>query len=211
MLAFPARPLYGSYRRVEGGAEVATEEWKLFPSGDNIVVRSRILSQGVLEDLRLTLDRSWGYLALVMIRQEPEGKGATYEGRAWETRWRATVTATEGHQTAAQFPWGPAVELDYRSPLFNGITIRRLGLGVGEGKEIEVVFMQSETFEPCQLRQRYTRREDNHIDIKAGHFPCQVYTYQSLASGYTGTIWSDPLGNVLKFDDWYELTTFGRE
>lgn len=205
------RPLYGRYHLTEGGRVVAREDWKLFPQGDALILRSRIQAGDSLEDLRLTLDASWAYRSLVLIRQVPKGTGVTYDGEVGGGVWRVELTTTDGKYSQAEFPWSPAVELDYRSPMFNGVTVRRLGLAVGEGRDIDVIFMEPETFEPRRVRQRYTRLEDDHLTVKAGHFPCHVYRYEGLTSGYSGTIWTDPLGTVLRFEDWYELVTFGRE
>jgi hypothetical protein len=210
----PSRPIHGIYHIREEGRKVGWEEWKMFSEGDAIIIRSRIVREGpppYQENLRLALDPSWGYRSLVIILQGEEGKGRTYEGSAQGARWRARVTTTEGGLERWEFAWDAKRELDYRTPLFNGLTIKRLDLGIGESAEVDTIFMEPETYAPREVGQRYTRQQDDHLEVAAGRFHAPRYAYESPCSGATGEVWTDLRDTVLRFDEWFELVKYEEE
>lgn len=214
MREIPRQPLFGSYRITESGRTVGREEWKLFRDGDRIVLRSRILREfpePTLENLRLELDPGWTYRSLVIILQGEGGYGRTYEGVARGDRWRAQVTTADGGIERWEFPWDPSRELDYRSPLFNGITLKRLGLAEGQAATPRVLLVEPGSYAPREVEQRYTREEDDHVTVAAGRFHAPRYRYEAPATGARGTLWTDLRDTVLRFDGWFELVEYGEE
>ncbi len=214
MKEIPGRPLFGGYRITEGGRAVGREEWKLFTEGERIVLRSRIMREfpePSLENLRLDLDHGWGYRSLVIIGQRGDGYSRTYEGAAKGDRWRAQVTTSGGEIQEWEFPWDASRELDCRSPLFNGLTLKRLALGEGHGATLRILFMEPGTYLPREVLQRYTREEDDHLEVAAGRFHAPRYRFETLDSGTKGILWTDLRDTVIRFADGFELTDYGEE
>ncbi len=61
------------------------------------------------------------------------------------------------------------------------------------------------------VRQRYRRFADESISVFAGRFPTSKrYLYKNLESGWTSSIWTDNLENVLKYEKFCELITYDR-
>jgi hypothetical protein len=81
------------------------------------------------------------------------------------------------------------VDIDISAtPFTNTLPIRRLGLALGEAREILVAYVPVPALAPEPVRQRYTR-------LEAG----QLYRYEGLFRGYAGELTVDGDGLVLDY------------
>lgn len=102
-----------------------------------------------------------------------------------------------------ELPFGPGVELDYLSPVFNAVTANRLGAT----SEIDVVYLDPVTIEPRQVRQRYELLGDGRVDTPVGAFEARRWRYTSLQSGWNRELWV--AGEVVvAFYDLFELAEY---
>ncbi len=83
------------------------------------------------------------------------------------------------------------------TPFTNTLPIRRLKLGLGESREIAVVYFGLPDLTVSRLDQRYTflSQEEDH----------RVYKYESLVSGFTSNITVDPEGFVIDYPGIFKL------
>lgn len=100
-------------------------------------------------------------------------------------------------------PFGPEVEIDYRSPCFNAVT----ALLLGRTAEIEVIFLEPVTCEPVPVRQRYELHGEEDVDTPAGRFRARRWQYTDLDSGWTRPLWV--AGDVVvAYEDLFELAGY---
>ncbi len=78
------------------------------------------------------------------------------------------------------------------SPSTNTLPIRRLGLAVGESRELTAAWVRFPDFELLPLRQRYTRTGE------------QAYRYESVESGFTADLTVDDVGLVISYPGVWE-------
>ncbi len=104
-------------------------------------------------------------------------------------------------------------EYDYLSPIFNTVTFHKLRLRRGQSREISPLFIDPVNIEGSfnlhQVKQRYTRGEDQDLKVSAGQFnKAKHYRYENLESGWTSAIWTDNLETVLRYERVYELVEY---
>jgi hypothetical protein len=84
-----------------------------------------------------------------------------------------------------EVPFGPDVELDYRSPCFNAVTALRLG-GTAE---IEVIYLEPVTCDPVPVRQRYQLHGEEEVETPVGRFRATRWQFTALDSGWSRPLW----------------------
>jgi hypothetical protein len=120
---------------------------------------------------------------------------------------RALVGTRDGEPF--EIAYGDETHLDYLSPAFNAITVRRLEDTTGEAsaREIDVVYLQPVTLEPVQMRQRYELLGHDAVDTPVGRFDAMRWRYTALITGWTSELWvADDV--VVRYDQAFELTSF---
>ncbi len=96
--------------------------------------------------------------------------------------------------------WGPERHLDYLSPAYNTVTVRRLT----ETTEIDVVFLEPVTCVPRDERQRYELLGEEEVETPVGTFAAVRWRYTALSSGWTSDLWV--AGDVVvAYDRLFEL------
>ena len=82
------------------------------------------------------------------------------------------------------------------TPFTNTLAIRRLGLAVGESREIEVAYVRIPDLELSRARQRYTCLEKNSEGVR--------YLYESLEGDFKAELAVDVEGLVLAYQGLWE-------
>jgi hypothetical protein len=167
----------------------------------------------------------WRYFSEIE-RSEPEPHAELVDV-AVDDRWRIVRTRIEtgthsllvepGHGVLAGTRDGEPFEmayedeshLDYLSPAFNAITVRRLEDTKGEAsaRDIDVVYLEPVTLEPIRTRQRYELLGDDAVDTPVGRFDATRWRYTALTTGWTSELWvADDV--VVRYDKAFELIAY---
>ena len=167
----------------------------------------------------------WRYVSDIQ-RSEPEPHAELVDVVVNE-RWRIVRTRIEtgshsllvepgdgvlrGSRDGEPFevPYGDETHLDYLSPAFNAITVRRLEDTSGEASapNIDVVYLEPVTLEPVRMRQRYERLGDDAVDTPVGRFDATRWRYTALTTGWSSELWvADDV--VVRYDRAFELTSY---
>ncbi len=91
-------------------------------------------------------------------------------------------------------------DLDFTAtPSTNTLALKRLGLSVGESREIRTAWVLFPDLEPTSVRQRYTRLSEDR------------YRYEGLHNGFVGEFAVDDAGWVSDYpESWERVPTSGR-
>ena len=167
----------------------------------------------------------WRYVSEIQ-RSEPETHTELVD-IAVDERWRIVRTRIEtgSHSLLVEpldgvlsgsrdgEPFEVAYEdethLDYLSPAFNAITVRRLEgtLDAGIGQDIDVVYLEPVTLEPIRMRQRYELLGAEAVATPVGNFDATRWRYTALTTGWSSELWvADDV--VVRFDLAFELTSY---
>jgi hypothetical protein len=167
------------WRRVDGGIEHV----RVSASGEGVSVDGVVVSRGEGEvrrtRYRLQCDLSWR--AREVHIDAPEDGASLLLRSDGEGRWRdgsdARLPALEG-----------CVDVDLYAVVFtNTLPVRRLGLGVGETRTLQVAFVQLPAMTVQPVLQRYTRVAD------------RLYRYEGLESGFVAPLGVDAGGLVVDY------------
>jgi len=198
----------GTWVLWEHGEPVAEETWQREDTPEGPVWRSAIRSNFPWPyrthlTLALTPDLAWREL---LIRLEREGEAPVeYRGHPEEAMWLALRRAgTE--ESHGFYDWEPRMEIDYPSPLFNTLTLKRLALQEGEARELQVYAIDPFTFTTGRILQGYERLADTQVRCRAGTFQGRHYRYVNALTKYVGDIYTDEEDNVLDYKGAWELT-----
>lgn len=199
----------GIYRVLEDGAEIGTEAWTREVGPDQIRLTSivnRMDEDEYEEEIELILEPDWRPLQLNIERTTAEGE-RRYVGRRVGSAWISQVIRESGPMRTATIEIDADTHIDYMTAHTNGVTIHRLGLAPETGQEIDVVYVDPDTFNPSSVRQKYARLPDPEPFEIAGQQATRAYLYQG-ASGVEYTIWTDDNGIVLRYEDLFEMLEF---
>jgi len=132
-------------------------------------------------------DKSWK-TRVAHIRKERKGKVNSL----------ALRTNTEGVWFEGKTPLTLAtglLDIDFEfSPATNTLPINRLNLNEGESREVDSLWVRSESLKLERLRQRYCRLDSTH------------YRYESLSFDFKSTIEVDQLGLVVNYGHlWHRI------
>jgi hypothetical protein len=196
----------GVYRIIDDGADIGTEAWTREVGQDEIRLTSVInrINQDVdlEEELDITLTAD-GQPVSVNIERESQDGIRRYIGRRVGNAWISQVFRESGQMRTITLEFDDETHVDCFTAHTNSITIQRLGLEVGEGQEIVVVFVDPDSYNPSLVHQQYSRLSDPEPFEVAGHEAGHAYRYQG-ASGVEYTIWTDKNGLVLRDEDLFE-------
>lgn len=198
----------GTWVLREGGEPVAVESWRREDTPDGPEWRSHIRSSFPWPHearLHLALDPQlrWRFLR-IETQREGEDASTAYEGRPEGNLWVGTRTA-EGEEAHGFYAWDARSELDFPSPLFNTVTLLRLGLEVGDAREVEAYMLEPFAYATGKVRQGYERLPDEEIRVAAGTFRARRYRYINALSGFVGDVWTDEACGVLRYGTSWEL------
>jgi hypothetical protein len=196
----------GVYRILGDAADSGTEAWSHEIGPDRVRLTSVVMRTApelFEEEIDIELDGDWRPVRLTVERSSSLGE-RRYVGRRVGDAWISQVFRESGPLKTVTQPFGADTHVDYFTPHTNRITIQRLALEPGEMSQIEVVFIDPETFTPALVRQVYTRLPDPSAEPIGGAPAARRYRYQG-ASGFKSTILVDDEGVILRYDDLFEL------
>ncbi len=194
---------------------VGSERWSLEEQPSLIVWNSVIERNSPFphrEELSLkATPRSWKIETLVIL-SIGNGRTEKFLAKRDKTSLQGEIRH-DGDEKKFSISISDSTEIDYLSPVFNTVTFHRLRLRRGESREIEAVYISpvstKMSFEPRLLRQRYRRLKDETVSVPAGNFPsAKRYVYKNLESGWTGSVWTDNLETVLRYESFCELLKY---
>ncbi len=189
----------GVYQIVEEGEDAGRERWTLAIGPEAVSFRSEIerrLPEARAERLALDLGPDWAPRSLA-VRVRSDAGERHYQGRRVGRSWISQVVREDGTLRTVTLPFDDGTHVDYFTPHTNSVTIHRLALRPGEGRDIDVVFIDPASLRPTLARQRYERLADD-----AGR---PRYRYTNLGSGFQAIIWTDALGIVTRYEGLFAL------
>jgi hypothetical protein len=195
----------GIYRIIDDGLDVGTEAWtrEVGPDGIRLTsVINRIDDEEFEEEIEITLDAGWNPLEVNVERTSTEGD-RRYVGRRVGDAWISQIFRESGPMRTVTLPFDDETHVDYFTPHTNSVTIQRLALSPETGQEIEVVFIDPDTYTPTLVRQKYARLANPEPFEVAGATVTRAYHYQG-ASGFESTIWTEDNGIILRYEDLFE-------
>ncbi len=195
----------GIYRVLEDGIDVGTEAWTREIGPDQVRLTSVVTGMSedeFEEEIELILDPDWRPLQLNIDRESEEGE-RRYVGRRVGSAWISQVFRESGPMRTVTLEFGEDTHLDYFTAHTNSVTIERLNLAPGNGLEIDVVFVDPDTYTPSLVRQKYVRLDDPEPFEIAGQAARHAYLYQG-ASGQEYTIWTNENRIILRYEDLFE-------
>lgn len=211
--------LTGEWRLVNGGtAPVGTEKWRLEETAEKILWNSVIEKSNPFphreEVTVVATPRKWRIRTL-RILSEGDGHEDLFEGRVENKEFSARILRDQ-KEDQVSISVSDSTEFDYLDLVFNTITFHRLRLRRGESREIEVVYIfpveKQNSFQTRMVKQSYHRLADETVSVSAGQFPAaKHYVYKNLSSGWTGSMWTDNLETVLRYDKLCELLRYGHD
>lgn len=164
----------------DGRTVIGTESWKLHATAHGISGKSLIqLSAPAPQTrhMRFSLTHGWRWTDLSIRIEGGPQLMLGFDGGKATGHFRGASGLRQIEE-----PWQPWYEIDYNSPLFNAITIARMGLATGESERLRVYYLDNDTLLPTWMEQIYTRAE--HVPSPA--FPRQPLIHYILDFGATG-------------------------
>jgi Putative glycolipid-binding len=207
----------GKWAISDGNVEVVgSEAWRLKEEDEAIEWTSTISRKTpfphVERLLVRVLPRKWDIRSIEIVSQSEDGLEEFFRGFVEKGMFRFEIQNQNGLQSNS-IQVNADTEYDYLSPIFNTVTFHRLRLRRGQSKEITPLFIDpvslKGSFNLHQVKQRYTRVEDQDLKVSAGQFSkAKHYRYENLESGWTSTIRTDHLETVLRYERVYELVEY---
>ena len=192
--------------RIEESAFHGGEERFVYERGPEGVRYDACIAQhGEQPELRCRLELGDDFALRSMTLESSEQGGAR---RALVTRephgLRVERSMPDGTPLMAVLPFDAAsTELDWRSPIFNGVTCLRLALRDGEERVIDVRYFDPQTFAPTFMEQHYACEGREEIETPAGRFGCARYRY--TVPHVSTPFWVTAEGLVVRYMGFCEL------
>ncbi len=193
----------GLYQWFGGEASIGRETWQISQLGHGGIV---ITSRGEFTspspwswNYSYELDRAWAPLS-VSIRLDRGEQSRSSTQRVAGDRWVAQVE-TDGDTLSYELPFSSQHEVDFRSPLFNTVTLLRTRLQVGANRDLDVIYIAADSLVPTPDRQRYECLAEEKEQVPAGNFPALKYrmTHPDREGARVNEIWADHHGIVLDY------------
>jgi hypothetical protein len=196
----------GLYRVLEYGVDIGTEAWTREVGPEQVRLTSvvnRTDEDEYEEEIEIILKPDWRPLQVSIERETPEGN-RQYVGRRVGNAWISQIVRESGPMRTATLQFDPDTHVDYFTAHTNSVTMHRLALEPETGVEIDVVFIDPDTWTPSLVKQKYARLADPEPFEIAGHVAARAYQYQG-ASGLEYTIWTDENDFILRYEDLFEV------
>jgi len=215
--------LSGEWKLVNGGGTpVGTEKWRLDETATTLNYESVLQKQTPFphnEELHVVaLARSWETQRIdnSSVADNPADHASErFEGTRKNGRFEVETSCGDKREHTS-VAISDSTEFDYLSPIFNTITFHRLRLRRRETREIKAFYIfpvsESGSFRTRIVGQRYQRLNDEQLSMPAGFFPiAKHYVYTNLDTGWRGSIWTDNMETVLRYEKFCELLSYRRE
>jgi Putative glycolipid-binding len=210
--------LTGKWAISDGAGEVVgSEVWRLKEENEAVEWTSTIDRKTPFPHVERLLVRvlphKWDVRSIEIVSQSKEGPEEFFRGFVEKGMFRFEIQNQKGLQSNS-IQVNSDTEYDYLSPIFNTVTFHRLRrLRRGQSREVRPLFIDpvsiDGSFNLHQVRQRYTRTEDQDLKVSAGQFnKAKNYRYENLESGWKSSICTDNLETVLRYEKVYELTEY---
>lgn len=199
----------GLYRILEDGIDIGTEAWTREVGSDQIRLTSFITRSDDVEfeeEIEIILDPDWRPLQVNIDRETGEGT-RRYVGRRVGRSWISQVIRESGPMRTATLAFDESTHVDYFTAHTNSVTMARLPLKPRTGQEIDVVYIDPETWTPSLVRQKYARQDDPEPFEIAGVMATQEWLYQGV-SGIEYLIWTDEQNIILRYEETFETVEF---
>jgi hypothetical protein len=196
----------GLYRVLEDGVDIGTEAWTREVGSDQIRLTSivnRTDEDEYEEEIEIILDPDWRPLQVSIDRETADGD-RRYVGRRVGSAWISQIVRESGPMRTATLPFDKDTHVDYFTAHTNSVTMHRLALQPESGQEIEVVFIDPDTWTPSLVRQKYARQADPEPFEVGGVAVARAYEYLG-ASGVEYIIWTDDNDIVVRYEDLFEI------
>lgn len=193
----------GIYQHYADGTAIGSETWQISQLGHGgIIIASRAEFQpGTAANWNFTceLDRTWSPLALT-LRVERDGQVQTSTQQVEGERWIAQVESG-GTSLTHELPFSKQHEIDFGSPLFNTVTLLRTRLQVGASRDLDVVFIPSDSLTPTADVQKYECLAEERGQSPAGAFPGFKYrmTHPQREGARVNEFWADRHGIIVDY------------
>ncbi len=199
----------GLYRVLEDGMDIGTEAWTREVGSDQIRLTSFITRSDDAEfeeEIEIILEPDWRPLQVNIDRETSEGT-RRYVGRRVGNSWISQVIRESGPMRTATLAFDESTHVDYFTAHTNSVSIQRLPLNPRSGQEIDVVFIDPDTWTPSLVRQKYARQDDPEPFEVAGVMATREWLYQGM-SGVEFRIWTDDLNIILSYEDTFETVEY---
>jgi hypothetical protein len=156
------QPRSGRFEVLVEGQRVGTETWSSERTDrGGLKLASRIemsIPEPNTQTFEIDLDTD---LTAIALRLRIDLQDASIRSRQWASAdyWVAEIRRPGQDTEQVSLKITEATEVDFGSPLFNSLTINRLALDPGEGRDLEVVFVSLPEFVPSLERQTYERAD----------------------------------------------------
>ncbi len=198
----------GSNQFFSEGAERGHETWQISQLGHGgIIITSRaefsgphlVAPHGGSWNLTYEVDRGWAPVSLT-LRLEQDGKVLTSTQRADGDRWVAEID-NAGQITNYELPFSNKHEVDFGTTLFNTVTLLRARLPVGASRDLDVIFIETDTLVPTADKQRYECLAEEKLQVPAGNYSALKYrmTHPDEENSQAYEFWADHAGIVLLY------------
>jgi hypothetical protein len=195
----------GVYRMLSEDGDIGTEAWtrEVGPDGVRLTsVINRFDDDEFEEEFELNLDATWVPKDCTIERTSQAGT-RRYVGRRVGDAWISQIFRESGPMRTMTLPINDSMHLDYLTAHTNAASIHRLSLERETGTEIDVIFIDPDTWTPSTVKQKYARLADPiPVDI-AGETATRAYRYQG-SSGLEYTIWTNEDEIILRYEDLFE-------
>ena len=194
----------GVYQALDANGNVtADERWRLASTRDGGMridmetVRIAPFAEPRTESATLELgpQLEWRRLAIHALGDRRESR-VDFTTEYAELCWRYDETSR-----TREYSWTSDCEIDYNSALFNMLTVRRLSLKSGEIRALNVIVLDSVTFEPRWVRQVYGHMG---MDERPTRFGVLRLDHFKMDFGGDGVnmchFWSDQAGVVFDYE-----------
>ncbi len=193
----------GTYTVQYGDAVSGYEMWKLskLAHGGMLFTTQREVTQPqpAIWSMTFEITQHWAPTRL-SLRVDVEGRTLISEQSGTETQWLARVETRGKPPREYALDSDSSREIVCASPVLGTVTLMRLGLQVGQSREVNAIVIDPLTLEPRALKQTWLCVGDEKIEIAAGKFSAWLYTIRTADTAVEDRLWADRQGVVLRYE-----------
>ena len=197
---FMRKGIYNTFDK--HGNMYCDERWQVatLPDGstqlDNETTRIKPFAEPRSDSVTFLLDPHLQPLSWTIhgLKGHREGRVSWVDDKAF-TCWQHGLSTNR-----REFAWKAQDELDYFSPLFNMLTIRRSALAAGQHRTFDTLFLDPVTFEPSWMQQTYANLGLESHQSRLGIIDLHHYS-MIFGNDASSHMWCDDTGLVFDLVD----------